>query len=64
MQAFIMAHDPCFQVIKSCDNGKYHDPREDRDLIRDLRQGRMNGPFEPRSFIFVIHKTLYYVEIW
>lgn len=63
MQALVMTHHACFQVIKSRHHRKQQNSGEDQDFIGDRRKRRMNGSLKPVCSVFVIHNTLCQVGI-
>ena len=62
VQAFIVTHHACLEVVEPCHNCQQNDPCKDRDLISDRRECRVDWSLEPGGF-FVGHNTLIDVGI-
>ena len=52
-----MTHHARAEVVKARDERKDHDPRKQRDLVGDRRQGGMDGFLKPGG-LFVVHLSL------
>ena len=59
MQTFVVTHNARAKVIKPCYERQDDDTCKDCDLVRDCRQGGVNGFLQPGG-IFAVHKTLLY----